>query len=130
VCRESAPGLVQVFHKFKDRDVKFVSLTSTSRDSVQRFVDNFSVPWPSGYGASSQFLADLGAFKRDTPLPGYEVTPTIYVLGPDGRIAWCDRNARLRHEDQGPMLRELEMAITQALEAAVPATGPAEVGEN
>jgi hypothetical protein len=97
--------------------VAFVSLTNMPKNSVAAFVERMSIPWPSGYGASNETIARFGAYGFDRALPGYEVTPTLYLIGPDGLIRWNDRQARSRHEDKGPLLKELETEIERALKA-------------
>jgi hypothetical protein len=81
----------------------------------QPSAEQFGVPWSSGYGATSQTLARLGAFNRNVPVFGYEVQPTLYLLGPDGHVRWADGRARMAHEDPAPLLRRLEEEIERAL---------------
>jgi hypothetical protein len=88
-------------------------------ESAKVFEQEFSISWPSGYGATLKTVASLGALSPGAP-PGYEVVPTLYVIGPDGLIRWSDRRARTRHEDHGPLLKELETEIERALAPAVP----------
>jgi hypothetical protein len=85
------------------------------RESAEAFVEPLHIPWPSGYGVTQEALADLGAYGADRPLPGYEATPTLYVVGADGRVRWHDRQQRLRHQDTAGLLRELDAAIERAL---------------
>ena len=40
VCREVAPGLVQVYHEFPDCGVEFVSIAQMSELGVRQFVDD------------------------------------------------------------------------------------------
>jgi hypothetical protein len=101
--------------------VAFVSLTNMIESGVAPYVKENSISWPCGYGAPLTCIAALGAYKADEParmFPGYEVTPTLYVIGRDGRVRWNDKQVRLRHEDPGPLLKELEEQIEQALQAA------------
>jgi hypothetical protein len=119
-CRMTAPGLVQVFHRYKSRGVAFVSLTDVPREGVAFFAQQFAVPWPCGYGASHGSIARFGAYSstRWSPAyhPGHEVSPTLYLLGPDGRVLWNDGQARPRHLTRPQALvRELELAIERAL---------------
>jgi hypothetical protein len=118
--RETAPGLVRAYHKFKERGVTFVSLTNMPEASAEEFTAGLAVPWPSGYGAANETIARFGAFAPGAP-PGYQVTPTLYVIGPDGLIRWCDRRARTRHQPPEPLLTELDHELEEALAAA--ATG-------
>src|SRR5262245_45554913 len=47
-CRRGAPDLLQVYHKYSDRGVAFVSLTNMLKVAVEGFVREFSVPWANG----------------------------------------------------------------------------------
>jgi hypothetical protein len=104
--------------------VRFVSLTNDRREGAQKFVREFGIAWPCGYGASRQTLVEFGAFTTSRGLPGYELEPTLFVIGPDGRIRWSDDGARLRHQDAGAVLPELEAAIERALTDAPPVESP------
>jgi hypothetical protein len=110
-----APGLVQVFQKYRDRQVTFLSLTNMSAEAVEQFVVKFSIPWPSGYGATLQTIAAFGALNGAGRIPGYEVAPTLYLVGSDGRIRWSDRSARQKHLSTDTILADLDKAIAQAL---------------
>ena len=91
----------------------FVSLTDVPRDAAEQFARAFSVPWPCGYGAPPGALAHWGACGANTA-----VTPTLYLVGPDGCVLWCDGRARMQH-GLNPAVREadLEEAIERALAA-------------
>jgi hypothetical protein len=88
-------------------------------ESARAFEQEFSIPWPSGYGATMKTVASFGALAPGAPR-GYEVMPTLYVIASDGLIRWSDRRSRTRHEDHGPLLKELETEIERALTGAVP----------
>lgn len=113
-CRQSAPGLVRVHQKFAARGVAFVSLTNMPRLAAERFVNDFSVPWPNGYGVSGDDLASLRA-ESGQVIRGYEVAPIVYVVGPDGRVRWSDRQGRFRHTDPKVWEGQLDSAIEAAL---------------
>lgn len=115
-----APGLVQAYRKFRDRGVVFVSLTNVSRPQVESFVEQFSVPWSCGYGSTLQALARFGAYTTERMSgnynPGYEVSPTLYLIGRKGRVLWNDGQARPRHlKDSAALLRDLDAEIERAL---------------
>jgi hypothetical protein len=113
---------VQAHDKFKDRGVAFVSLTNMPCESAEAFVQSQHISWPSGYGVTRDALTELGAYGAERPLPGYDATPTLYVVGPDGRVRWHDRQQRLRHQGTAGLLRELDAEIERALaEPAAPA---------
>ncbi len=98
----------------------FVSLTDAPRDSAEQFARIFSIPWPCGYEAPREAVARWGAYDASRSLPdsysGRELSPTLYLLGPDGRVLWCDSRGRMQH-GVDPAIREgkLEAAIERAL---------------
>jgi hypothetical protein len=96
--------------------VAFVSLTTMSRDMVEKFVEHCSIPWAWGYGVPLQTMAEFGALDRKSGLAAYEVRPTLYLVGPDGGILWGDRGAPMAHDDQDRLLRALDRAIEKALQ--------------
>jgi hypothetical protein len=100
--------------------VAFVSLTDASPDRAEAFVKAFGVPWPCGYGATLPFLGRLGAYSARRMSanynPGYEVGPTIFLIGADGRVVWNDGQARPRHlKESKALVREVDAAIDRAL---------------
>jgi hypothetical protein len=96
--------------------VRFVSLTNMPRAAAERFRNEFDVPWPCGYGASDRVIASFGAYSNARMSsgynPGYELSPTLYLIGPDGRVLWNDRQARMSHTGK-------EAGVGRALEAAI-----------
>jgi thiol-disulfide isomerase/thioredoxin len=113
-CRKAAPDLVRLHEKYSARGVKFVSVTSMGREAVEAFVGQFSIPWSSGYGMADPMILALGA-KNAMPTPGYEVAPTLYLVGRDGRIHWCDSQGRFRHVESPVWIEQLDKAIAAAL---------------
>lgn len=119
-CRETAPGLVRLHKKFANQQVTFVSLTNVDRQQVEAFADHAQIPWSCGYGASLQSLSQFGAYSTERIIgdfnPGYEVMPTIYLIGADGRVLWHDNQSRPRHlMSTEAMLQDLERQIEQLL---------------
>lgn len=106
---------MQVFEKYKQRGVSFVSFTTESKQSVASFVERWQISWPAAYGASTEMIDALGAFQTEMMIPGYEIRPTLYVIGDDGRVRWRDDNLRSRHQDSQSICTALENAIEEAL---------------
>ena len=103
----------------------FVSLTTDVRSGVESFVDQFAIPWPNGYGAPLETIARFGAYSTERMSdyfnPGYELSPTLYLIGPDGRIVWHDGQARPLHTlEPAELVEELDAAIARALATDVP----------
>lgn len=118
-CRATAPSLVKLFDKYRDRGVQFVSVTNEPMQSVEPFVVTLGIPWPSGFGASLETLQNLGAATSEAIMPGYQVKPTLYVVGRNGRVVWSDEHMRYRHEPPAAIAEALEDAIEDALESTM-----------
>src|SRR5205807_5634377 len=103
-CRETAPGLVELHEKYKDRGVAFVSISNMPREGVEAFVKHFGVTWPSAYEVPHETIARWGAFNREIKLRGYEVKLIFYVLGADGRVRWNDHYDRVLHKNRSSLI--------------------------
>jgi hypothetical protein len=152
MCRQIAPDLVRLHRKYKGNGVAFVSLTPDRKEGATSFVDQFAVPWPCGYGVTRETVATFGAYdaerianyfdalnqaRRRNPdeptgvalvpeaaRPKYELSPTFYVIGRDGRVLWHDDHARPRHLRTVPELaQDIEAAIERGLAVEEPAKG-------
>jgi thiol-disulfide isomerase/thioredoxin len=115
VCRTAAPGLVRIYQKYRSRGVIFVSVTDLPEPIVAGFVDEFRIPWPSGYGAARPTINALGVLRPDRTGPGYDIAPALYLIDGEGRVRWNDANARYRHKDTRLIIQELDGAIEAAL---------------
>jgi thiol-disulfide isomerase/thioredoxin len=117
-CARTAPGLVRAYQKYSSRGVAFVSLTDVDRKTVVRMTQAHSVPWACGYAITPEHIAALGAGSGTVGPPGYEIDPTLYVVGPDGRVRWCDGRVRSQRFDPQEWERAVDAAIAKALESA------------
>lgn len=123
-CRLAAPGLVRVHKKYADRGVVFVSVTNMTRLSVETYVKEYGITWPNGYLLPGKGMAALHVSSGQEKPRGYEIAPTVYLAGPDGRVRWSDRQGRFRHADVKDWERDLDAAIEAAL--APPPDAPAD----
>jgi thiol-disulfide isomerase/thioredoxin len=114
-CREAAPELVKLQSQYEPQGILFVSLTNMSRTTVESYVQQFGITWPNGYGASISTFAAYGAYHNAVLVPGYEVTPTIYLLNPDGTVRWSDQRARFRHVKAADLAPELASQLDELL---------------
>jgi thiol-disulfide isomerase/thioredoxin len=118
-CRSNAPELVRLHQKFSVRGVSFVSLTTMDHDAAESFVNQFGISWPCGYGAAPEVVLSLGAAAGSgIAMPGEEIAPTIYLVGPDGRVRWTDGQGRFHHEGPEKWGRTLEAAVEAELGGA------------
>jgi thiol-disulfide isomerase/thioredoxin len=79
-CRAAAPELIALYDKYKERGVVFLGLTeedSSALEQSRRFVAETKLTWPQGYGAG-ETIEELEVHW----------IPQLFVIGPDGRIAW------------------------------------------
>jgi thiol-disulfide isomerase/thioredoxin len=107
-CRMSTPHVIQIYEKFKDRDVTFIGLTSEGEDpkslnESRQYVKSLHIPWLNGYAAAKTLLA-----------LEVEGIPQLWVVDRQNRIVFHETGWG---DDSAPAL---ENAIAKAL--ASPAT--------
>jgi len=93
-----------------------VSLTNHSQLMVENFVRKHSIPWANGYEATAGTILRLGA---GSGMPGpaeYEVAPTLYLVGPDGRVRWVDGRGRYHHAKPDEWEATVDVAIAKFLD--------------
>lgn len=117
MCAASAPGLVKLYEKYAGQGVAFVSLTNMGQPPIEAYVKRHSIPWPNGYGMTPGAIAVLGAASGIPGTPEQELAPTLYLVGPDGRVRWVDGRGRYRHVETEVWLRDLDTAIAAELAA-------------
>ncbi len=108
-ARELSPGQVVLRDEYPAELVQFVSLTvrdTPPPNSPRR-------GWLAGYQAIETLKAFRCLFHDVTY--GLSVHPTIYLIGSDGRVVWCDDGMRERHADPEEVERILRAAIDDAL---------------
>ena len=114
-CRQTAPLLVEVYGQYKDRGVQFVSLTSMDAGAVQNFIKVFRIAWPCAGDLSPEAVGSFGSYNAAQRAPGYEVAPTLLLVGADGKVIWTDRRGRMAHTPPKTIQRGLADAIAKAL---------------
>lgn len=95
-CRDTAPELVRLHAKYKDRGAIFIGLTPDEKDQLDEsraFLEAFGITWPNGYGAQ-ETLDRL-------QVTGY---PSTLVIGRDGTVVWND-------DSPGTLDQALEQAL-------------------
>lgn len=122
-CARTAPAITRAYQKYAGRGVAFVAVTTHEREDVETYAKKFGITWPSGYGAGPGLVHSLGAGSGMTGPADYEIAPTLYLVGPDGRVRWVDGQGRLRHVDPEKWEKALDEAIEANL-AVPPAKGP------
>jgi thiol-disulfide isomerase/thioredoxin len=84
-CRASAPELVKLHEKYRDRGVLFLGLTA-ERDNVRdrnvRFLEDTKITWPNGYGAV-ETLMELRA----------DYIPQRWVIDRNYQLIWDESSS-------------------------------------
>ena len=114
-CRQGAPGLLRMHQKYAARGVAFLSVTNMSMQAAEIFSEQCNIPWPNGYMLVPELLPAFGA-SSGMQNEGYAVAPVVYLVGPDGKIRWTDKQSRYRHAN----LKVWEKELDDAIEAALP----------
>lgn len=115
--RELSPGLISMSEEYATRNVEFVSLTigkSPAKTARPR-------GWISGFAAKDSLTKYQSLFHEMTY--GVIVHPTIYVIGPDGKVVWCDNGMRENHAEPAEVEASVRAALDTALDAAATKPG-------
>jgi thiol-disulfide isomerase/thioredoxin len=113
-CKATAPNLVQLHAKYSPMGVAFVGVTNMPDDMVEDYVQKSKIPWANGYLIDGDMITRLGA-GSGMSVAGYQIAPTIYIVGPDGVIRWTDGRHRQRHPKTTDWEKELDAGIAAAL---------------
>jgi thiol-disulfide isomerase/thioredoxin len=108
-ARQLSPGLIQMRDEFRDEPLEFVSLTVGAAPPDGQPERG----WLSGYDPGESLTAFRCLFMDITY--GLAVHPTIYLVGPDGNILWCDEGMREQHAETDEVERAVRSAVTKAL---------------
>lgn len=109
-CSQSTPLLKRLYEKFSDRGVVFLGITAADREQALGYVKYLKLPWPNAYGAG-QTIDKLQA-----------QAPTVFVVAPDGRVAWNDDRSRWKHQLH-QFQQRIDAAIEEVLRAHALAAG-------
>jgi peroxiredoxin len=118
-CGATAPGLVRLHAKYRDRGVQFISVTDQPKATAEAFVRAHAIPWPSGYGLPADAVAKLGTVNN-VMMPGHLVAPTFFVVGPDGKVRGSADQGRWHHAAPDDAVAKLDRAIEEALKMTAP----------
>ncbi len=77
-CREGIPHLIEMHDKYKSKGVVLLALSYEPSEKVGKYVRENRLPYIVGGGAE--------ATKKAYRITGY---PTMFIIDPDGKIAWC-----------------------------------------
>lgn len=92
-CKKSIPHLIELYNKYKDKNVVLVALTDEPQNVAEPFAKEMGMPYPIGVGSTT---------GNDYGVTGI---PTAVIIGPDQKIAWVGH----------PLNKEFEPAIEKAL---------------
>lgn len=95
-CRKSIPHLIELYNKYKDKNVVFMAFTDEAKETAEPFVTEMKMPYPIGVGSKS---------GNDYGVAGI---PHAVIIGPDQKIAWTGH----------PMDPEFEKALEKSAAAS------------
>jgi thiol-disulfide isomerase/thioredoxin len=107
-CKKSIPHLTELQHKYKDRNLVVVGISTEKVSVVKPFVDkmggemDYAVAVDTAGAVSRRYM---DAFGRNT-------IPSAFVVGADGKIAWV-----------GHPLDKMDAVLERTLAAASPVQG-------
>ncbi len=86
-CVQMLPVIKSLEAKYKDRDVAFVMIhtAGTEMEQIQEFERQMKFDQPTALDAGND--VNEGATTKRYAVGGY---PTVFIIGRDGRIAWCN----------------------------------------
>ncbi|HKA56344.1 MAG TPA: TlpA disulfide reductase family protein [Candidatus Binatia bacterium] len=111
-CRYAAPRLVEIYPKYKERGVQFVSFSIMPRDVVESFVGQFKIEWPFMYETPKDFVDAAGAGGGTGINSGQAV---LYIIAPTGEVLWNDERGRLMHEPTDQYIERVSKALDELL---------------
>ncbi len=119
-CHKFAPALAELKRKYADRGVQFLSVTDMPKAIAERYNQVGGIDWPSGYGLAVELIDELGAVNKGMAemTRGYNIGPTIYVVGPDRKVVGSDESGRWRHMPRAEIIAKLEKVLDAALDAS------------
>lgn len=120
VCAQTAPDLMATHEHFRPKGVEFVGISSDQENPAKSYLDRTKMPWPNGHTAELEMLAALGSYQSSRNFPGADGVPTLYLVGPDGKVRWTDARARFRHQKPAAIVAGLETAIKALLDEKSP----------
>jgi thiol-disulfide isomerase/thioredoxin len=118
-CRSNSPALVELQAKYAARGVRFVGLSNINERGVKQYSDDNRLAWANGYDTPAELIVALGAGSGQR-MPGYQIAPTVYLVGPDGKVRWSDQRARMQRVGRAEWQKALDAAIAAALDARPP----------
>jgi hypothetical protein len=93
-------------------------MSDKPRTAVESHLAAESIPYPSGYDVPRETIDAFGVGETLTvPVTGYEIAPTLYLIGSDGRVKWTDKSARFNHKEPREIAGDLDAAIARELDA-------------
>jgi len=108
-CRKTIPHLIELYNKYKDKNVVFMTFTDEPREVAEPFATEMKMPYPIGTGSKT---------SKEYGVIGI---PHAVIIGADQKIAWSGHPAKPDFEEN--------LAKISALSTPTPetATGTGEV---
>jgi thiol-disulfide isomerase/thioredoxin len=108
-CVASIPHLIELHNKYADQGLVIVGHTDGSSTNLEAFIKSKNIPYLISVGA------DIG--------DAYGVTgiPHVFVIDPDGKVAWHGHPSGLQEGTITPLLKNVRMSASPSPRFAKPA---------
>lgn len=109
-CVASIPHLIELHHKYADQGLVIIGHTDGSSTNLDAFIKTKNIPYIISVGA------DIGDAY------GVSGIPHVFVIDPDGKVAWHGHPAGLQESTITALLKNVRMSASPSPRFAKPAT--------
>lgn len=106
-CRQTIPHLIELYNKYKDKNVVFMTFTDEAKETAEPFVTEMKMPYPIGVGSKT---------SKEYGVMGI---PHAVIIGADQKIAWSGH----------PAMPDFEKNLDKLATAAAPAADAGKTDE-
>jgi thiol-disulfide isomerase/thioredoxin len=100
-CRQTIPHLIELYNKYKDKNVVFMTFTDEAKETAEPFATEMKMTYPIGVGSKT---------SKEYGVMGI---PHAVIIGADQKIAWSGH----------PAMPDFEKNLDKLAAAAAPAAG-------
>lgn len=108
-CVATIPHLIELHHKYADQGLVIVGHTDGSSTNLEAFIKSKNMP----------YLISVGADIGDAY--GVSGIPAVFVIDPDGKVAWQGHPAELQESVITNLLKNVRLSASPAPRFAKPA---------
>lgn len=109
-CVASIPHLIELHNKYADQGLVIIGHTDGSSKAVDTFIKSENIPYIISIGD------DIGDAY------GVSGIPHVYVIGPDGNVAWHGHPGAMKDQTITELLKNVRISATPVPQFAKPST--------